>query len=240
MKLRLAANLFLVMAANLLPLPVFAAGGGSPADMQVCRRAAVTAEQEQGLPPGLLLAIGQQESGRWNAASGAVEPWPYAANAAGEGHLFPSRSDAIGYVTDRLRSGIRSIDVGCFQINLHHHPTAFASLEEAFDPEANARYAAHFLKALYAETGSWEAAVGRYHSATPGLGDPYKAAVLGRWGGRGNATTTVSARATPGIEVIAGVTVQRPVASSGRGGAVVSAASLPHVITPTSSLSRHM
>lgn len=240
MRRRPAAVLFLLMAANILPSQVFAAGDGSPSDMQVCRRAAVSAEQEQGLPPGLLLAIGQQESGRWNAASGAVEPWPYAANAAGEGHLFPSRSDAIGYVTDRLRSGIRSIDVGCFQINLHHHPTAFASLEEAFDPDANARYAAHFLKALYAEAGSWEAAVGRYHSATPGLGDTYRAAVLGRWGGRGNATTAVSARATPGIEVIAGVTVQRPLASSGHAATAASAAGLPHVITPTSGTSPHL
>jgi soluble lytic murein transglycosylase-like protein len=238
MKLRPAAGLCLLAAAGLLPRPLSAAGisGGSPGDMQACRNAAAAAEQAQGLPPGLLLAIGQQESGRWDAASAAVQPWPYAANAAGEGHLFPSRTDAIGYVTDRLRSGIRSVDVGCFQINLHHHPTAFASLEEAFDPDANARYAAHFLKALYAETGSWQAAVGRYHSATPALGDSYRAAVLGRWGGRGAAAPAAAApRTTPGIEIIAGVTVQRPLASSGQANGVVYAAGLPHVITP-----RHM
>jgi hypothetical protein len=187
-----------------------------------------------------LLAIGQQESGRWDAATGAVQPWPYAANAAGEGRLFASRTEAIGYVTDRLRFGIRSIDVGCFQINLHHHPTAFATLEEAFDPDANARYAAHFLKALYAETGSWEAAVGRYHSATPGLGDGYRAAVLGRWGGRGGAPPTAPTRTTPGIEIIAGVTVQRPLASAGQGNVLASTAGLPHVITPGSGFEHHM
>ncbi len=231
------AVLLLLVAAGMLPRPRWAAGfsGGSQGAMQICRTAAAGAEQEQGLPPGLLLAIGQQESGRWDAASGEVQPWPYAANAAGEGRLFPSRTDAIGYVTDRLRSGVQSIDVGCFQINLHHHPTAFASLEEAFDPDANARYAAHFLKALYAETGSWQAAVGRYHSATPALGDSYKAAVLGRWGGRGTAAPTAAPRTTPGIEIIAGVTVQRPLASAGQANVVASVAGLPHVITP-----RHM
>jgi soluble lytic murein transglycosylase-like protein len=241
MKPGLATVLALLLAAGLTSRPVLAAGfpDAAAGDAQACRKAAVTAEQEQGLPAGLLLAIGQQESGRWDAASGAVEPWPYAANAAGEGHLFPTRTEAIGYVTDRLRFGIRSIDVGCFQINLHHHPTAFASLEEAFDPDANARYAAHFLKALYAGTGSWEAAVGRYHSATPGPGDSYRAAVLGRWGGHGTATAAAP-RTTPGVEVIAGVIVQRPLAASGQAAIVASVAGLPHVITPGSGLAHHM
>nr|WP_294517555.1 lytic transglycosylase domain-containing protein [uncultured Rhodopila sp.] len=235
---RLPTTLVLLLAAILPPRPLLAADASG--DMQVCRRAAVAAEQEQGLPSGLLLAIGQQESGRWNAASGAVEPWPYAANAAGEGRLLSSRAEAIFYVTDRLRSGIQSIDVGCFQINLHHHPTAFSSLEEAFDPEANARYAARFLKALYTETGSWEAAIGRYHSATPGLGDSYRAAVLGRWGGRGTATPAAATRSTPGVEIIAGVTVQRPLAPGGQVNVLASSAGLPHVITPGGGLSHHM
>jgi soluble lytic murein transglycosylase-like protein len=242
MKSWLATTLLVLLAANLPPRGVLAGGssGESPGDMQACRKAAVMAEQEQGLPSGLLLAIGQQESGRWDAGSGAVQPWPYAANAAGEGRLFRSLTDAIGYVRDRQRFGIQSIDVGCFQINLHHHPTAFATLEEAFDPDANARYAAHFLKALYAEAGSWEAAVGRYHSATPGLGDSYKAAVLGRWGGRGNATPAASTRTTPGMELVAGVIVQRPLASSARSNVLASAAGLPHVITPASGFSHPM
>ena len=223
---------FMLLAPG--PLPLLAAALPETAgDMQVCRKAAAAAEQEQGLPPGLLLAIGQQESGRWDAGSGSVQPWPYAANAAGEGRLFPSRTDAIGYVADRLRSGIQSIDVGCFQINLHHHPTAFSTLEEAFDPDANARYAAHFLKGLYAGTGSWEAAVGRYHSATPALGDSYKAAVLSRWAGRGTVAAIAAPRATPGVEIVAGVTVQRPLGASGQSKILASAAGLPHVITPS-------
>ena len=50
----------------------------------------------------------------------------------------------------------------------HYHPTAFASLEEAFDPAANADYAARLLLDLYRGEagGSWDTAVGLYHSHT--------------------------------------------------------------------------
>ena len=82
-----------------------------------------------------------------------VQPWPFATNAAGASRFFQSRSDAIDYVAAQRRFGVQSIDVGCFQINLRHHPNAFGTLEKAFDPDANARYAAHFLKALYSQTG---------------------------------------------------------------------------------------
>ena len=79
------------------------------------------------------------------------------------------------------RNGVRSIDVGCGQINLMHHPDAFPSLEVAFDPQANAAYAAKFLKELFARTGDWNKAAGMYHSATPGLGDEYQRKVLAVW-----------------------------------------------------------
>ncbi len=71
---------------------------------------------------------------------------------------------------------MRSIDVGCAQVNLMHHPTAFASLEQAFDPAANADYAARFLKQLWGTTagGNWMTAAGHYHSQTPELADPYR------------------------------------------------------------------
>ena len=70
------------------------------------------------------------------------------------------------------------MDVGCFQVNLLHHPAAFANLEEAFNPLANARYAARFLTTLRANTGTWDLAVGQYHSATPAIGEPYRERVM--------------------------------------------------------------
>jgi hypothetical protein len=64
------------------------------------------------------------------------------------------------------------------QINLAYHPDAFATLEQAFDPRANASYAVSFLNDLRQRTGSWDAATAAYHSATPELGEPYRARVM--------------------------------------------------------------
>jgi Transglycosylase SLT domain len=244
-----AATLCLLLLLGLCPRPSSAAGiaymsepgGFLPADdTQACRKAAIRAEQEQGLPQGLLLAIGQQESGRWDAVTRQVQPWPFATNAAGASHFFQSRSDAIDYVAAQRRFGLQSIDVGCFQINLRHHPNAFGTLEEAFDPDANARYAAHFLKALYSQTGTWEAAVGRYHSTTIGPGDSYRAAVMSRWIGRGNLEPRAISVTKPGIELVVGVIVQRPLAASGPIGAIPRSVNLPQVITPGGGITRRM
>jgi hypothetical protein len=52
---------------------------------------------------------------------------------------------------------------------------AFASLNEAFDPLANARYAARFLSALQATRGDWMLAEAHYHSQTSEYADAYRA-----------------------------------------------------------------
>jgi hypothetical protein len=71
--------------------------------------------------------------------------------------------------------------VGCLQINLMFHPDAFTSLDEAFEPTANARYAARFLDELRAGTTDWLQAIGDYHSQTPVLGEDYRQRVLALW-----------------------------------------------------------
>jgi hypothetical protein len=150
---------------------------------ETCRDQAAIAERIAGIPPGLLLAIGKRESGRVDPQTGGVLPWPWAVNRDGEGHVFETLEQAVAFVAAAQREGSRSVDVGCFQINLKSHPDAFSSLEEAFDPTANANYAARFLSELYRRQGSWESAVATYHSATPGLGQPYSNAVLDIWHG---------------------------------------------------------
>ena len=69
--------------------------------------------------------------------------------------------------------GIRSIDVGCMQVNQRWHADQFATLEQATDPLANADYAARFLRTLYQQTGDWWEAAGRYHSSTQEFKDIY-------------------------------------------------------------------
>ncbi len=163
----------------LLLAPAAAAQDGvGAAGMSPCLAAAAIAEGEWGLPAGVLAAIGRVESGRWDPRTRRVVPWPWTANVAGDGRYYASVGDAIADVARARAGGIRSVDVGCFQVNLMHHPNAFATLDEAFDPLANARYAARFLTTLRANAGAWDVAVGQYHSAAPQLGEPYRERVV--------------------------------------------------------------
>jgi len=148
-----------------------------------CRGAIARAEQEAQIPAGLLQAIGRVESGRRNPETGTVGPWPWTINAEGRGHFFPDRTAAIAAVRELQGRGVRIIDVGCMQVNLHHHPRAFASLEEAFEPVSNARYAAQFLTQLHAARNDWMTAAGHYHSHTPDLAQAYRARVQTAWTG---------------------------------------------------------
>lgn len=146
-----------------------------------CEAAITAAETMERLPARLIDAIAMTESGRMDAATGRVRPWPWTINAEGAGQFFASKAEAVAAVQALQARGVRSIDVGCMQVNLMHHPNAFRSLDEAFDPHANARYGARFLASLHAAHGAWPAAVGAYHSATPVLGNAYRDIVLARW-----------------------------------------------------------
>jgi soluble lytic murein transglycosylase-like protein len=146
-----------------------------------CAQAGASAEQAASLPANILVSIGMVESGRADLATGRVAPWPWTVNADGAGHYFASKADAIAFTRLAESSGAADVDVGCFQISLQYHPDAFASLDAAFDPAANAAYAAGFLSQLKAETGSWNTAIADYHSAVPDLGLPYQRRVLAAW-----------------------------------------------------------
>ena len=157
---------------------------------QLCRAAIAATERTTRIPDAFLSAIGRVESGR--AADGVVSPWPWTVNAAGSGHVYATKTDAIAAVHQFLAAGIRSIDVGCLQVNLFYHPDAFTSLEQAFDPAGNAAYAAKLLMELFQRTGSWPRAAAAYHSLTPALGLAYQQKVLEAWA---TPDRTVEARA---------------------------------------------
>ena len=149
----------------------------------LCEAAIASAEAAGNLPPRMLNAIAMVESGRYDEAAKTVRPWPWTINVEGVGHYYASKADVIGAVRDFQMRGIKSIDVGCMQVNLMYHPEAFGSLDEAFEPGANAAYAAQFLNRLHAPSDDWGHAIGAYHSATPALGDAYRAMVVARWTG---------------------------------------------------------
>lgn len=133
------------------------------------------------IPSHLLRAIAHTESGRLVSSSKKVVSWPWTINVNGKGYVYPTKKDAIEAVKKFQRCKSSSIDVGCMQVNLKHHPNAFRNLSDAFDPQLNVAYAAQFLKGLKNQYGSWHNAVAHYHSATPKYHVPYRQKVADRW-----------------------------------------------------------
>ena len=148
-----------VVSASLL-VTLLAVGGASPKDP-------VDPSPSPGPAQGLAVPLGGRRSGAGQRHPGASagrdqpggerptrsrhrhrHPWPWTVNAEGQGAFYDTKAEAVAAVRAMQARGVRSIDVGCGQINLMHHPDAFASLEQAFDPQANAAYAARFLKEL--------------------------------------------------------------------------------------------
>ena len=56
-------------------------------------------------------------------------------------------------------------------------------VDEAFDPDANAQYAARFLASLKSRLGGWPEAVAAYHSMDPARGERYRTLVYASWKG---------------------------------------------------------
>lgn len=141
----------------------------------LCAMALRQAEQRYHLPPALLVSIARAESGRPITSLTDVRPWPWTIDADGSGLFLDSKAAAVAWLQLQARHH-SAVDVGCMQVDLHYHPNAFSSIEEAFDPAANADYAARLLVDLYhGEAGdNWDIAVGLYHSHTPLLAAEYR------------------------------------------------------------------
>jgi soluble lytic murein transglycosylase-like protein len=141
-----------------------------------CLAAIDIAQHRYGTPPGLLAVMAKVESGR-PGANGALEPWPWTVDADGTGILFPTKQAAIAWTRNALATDAATyVDVGCLQVDLRMHPQAFRTLDDAFDPAANADYGAHFLRVLHdgAAHGNWFTAIGLYHSSTPEMAAVYR------------------------------------------------------------------
>lgn len=149
----LSVWMFLAMAAMARAAP------------ELCEHAARQAAAETGVPLDMLLAVALAETGR--ARGGQMRPWPWAANTGGPGHWFETMEAADLFARAQIGAGRRNIDLGCFQINWHWHGAQFESPRALLDPLTNARYAAGYLHRLRGEFGSWEGAVGAYHSRRP-------------------------------------------------------------------------
>jgi hypothetical protein len=185
----------------------------APDPSLICRAAIGAVERERGVPARLMQAIARVESGRRDPGTGRYSAWPWTINAEGRGSFYPDKAAAIAAVRSLQAQGVRSIDVGCMQVNLRHHANAFASLDEAFDPLTNARYAARFLTELHVGSQDWMRAAGAYHSQTPEHAEPYRARVAAAW-------LTERDGPEPPAAALAGL--QGSTAPSGGGGAMLS------------------
>jgi hypothetical protein len=146
-----------------------------------CGAIAARMERTEDIPPGLLQAVALAESGRAHPVHGHARPWPWTVRSGPDSFYLPSKELALRKVRELRAAGRSNIDVGCMQINLGYHGTAFATLDDAFDPLRNVAYGARFLAQLRAETRSWAKATGRYHSADADRGQTYRARVWRQW-----------------------------------------------------------
>lgn len=170
----------------LLVLPAMPVKAEAPYDDMImgalrCTRYFSQMEREYQLPPHLLSAISVTETGRYHKKLGVRVPWPWTINAEGKGDYFRTKNDALQTVRKLQKQGMKSIDVGCMQVNLYHHADAFPNLATALDPRSNIRYAIEFLLKNYERTGSWQTAIAHYHSKTPSRGRRYAEKVINTW-----------------------------------------------------------
>jgi hypothetical protein len=124
-----------------------------------CEKYLATVSETEGVPLGVLYAVGLTESGRKSRLH------PYALNIEGQTVFAKSRDDALAVFSKARREGKKLIDLGCMQVNHHYHGANFRSPAEMLVPEKNIVYAARFLKQLRQEHGSWTMAVARYHAS---------------------------------------------------------------------------
>lgn len=154
--------------------------GPNNSDSKLCVNATGQIERALAIPDGFLSAISRVETGRLNS-SGKLEAWPWTINVEGRGYFYDSKIATINAIHEFQRLGKQSIDVGCMQVNIFHHPDAFSSMEMALDPYNNVRYAGKFLIDMRNQTGSWPRAAAAYHSMIESKGTPYLQHVLEQW-----------------------------------------------------------
>ncbi len=176
MRLIVSKNFMFLLILLLLIQPVQARVRSDFNDTAlVCMNATQKFEKKYNIKEHLLTTITNVETGRWNEKHQQKLAWPWTINAQGKGYFFETKAEAVREVKRLQKAGVKSIDVGCMQINLAFHPEAFKNVEEALDPQKNVEYGAQFLTSLYKRKGNdWIKAATAYHSSLPRKAKVYK------------------------------------------------------------------
>ena len=177
--LRPLRNTAIAISLSLMPIDIIAAEiDGVSAIDNVCLSEARRAEDQHGIPRGLLQSITRVEAGR-KTVTDEYMPWPWTLNDKGKGLFFDTKQAAVDYLQEAVSASEHSVDAGCMQVNTKWHMDGFFELADMLDPVQNADYAASFLLDLYAAHQSWDGAVKHYHSSDPAKHVQYHARVLG-------------------------------------------------------------
>lgn len=154
--------LFLIVLAllTLLSLPLLADTRSA-----LCEASAREASARTGVPLSVLRGLMFTESGR--KIEGHMQPWPWTVSAAGRHVWFETADDARAFAYQQIKSGERSLALGCFGLNYSEHEKGFASLEDMFNPGLNASFAAVELARRAQTAGGWGAAVATWRPLPP-------------------------------------------------------------------------
>jgi len=171
------------------------------AESSKCSRYFAMYEDVFNMPNNLIKAVAITESGKYVKSARKPMAWPWTVNAQGKGYYYANKREAIKAVNEFRAKGIKSIDVGCMQINLMYHPEAFHNLEQAFEPKYNIGYAAQFLRNKFTQARTWQAAVGLYHNGVAELSKDYVKQVYNTWRKEDQSAGQVAYLDKPEIEV---------------------------------------
>jgi hypothetical protein len=149
--------------------------GEKPNESQLISSAMRVVSTMYGVPNGLLRAISLTESGM----SGL--PWPWTLNVHGRAYRYTNEKQTVAAVRKFLARDITLVDIGPMQVDWQYHGWRFGSVRAAANPLRNVAIAAEILRDAYAKTGSWVAAVGKYHGGDTTRQQLYIHQVMTRW-----------------------------------------------------------
>jgi hypothetical protein len=114
------------------------------------------------VPAWFLYGIAMQES---NMLFGRrALPYPWTLNVKGQGKRYKSYDEALSALRGYVSSGLKSVDIGCMQVNWRWHGDRLQTLERALDPYSNIDAGAQILRVEFVATGDWFKAAMRYHA----------------------------------------------------------------------------
>jgi hypothetical protein len=141
-----------------------------------------TIATERGIPSAILYAIALTESATQIHSRKKYRPWPWTLNVAGQGYFFDTRIEVWQALTNWIRKGRRSIDIGLMQVNWRFHREKLGTPWQALDPYHNLRVGAAILQECYQARQDWWESVGCYHSpANRQRAERYRQRVITHW-----------------------------------------------------------